>query len=147
MPSSTTSRIPCYLKKWIVDKPFPHILFTLRYSRYLGVIEAIVDTGSPYTVISTKDALRLNIPIKRMRTGGSVGLAGRSFRRPKIRDVTLRFTTDEGKPHIIKLQEMVVLKPTQWNKKVIKEVQDIPSLIGIDFLEEQGFAFHYDPKN
>lgn len=40
----------------------PAISFSILAPRIFGQIEAIVDTGSPISLISLKDVIRLNIP-------------------------------------------------------------------------------------
>jgi len=42
---------------------------------------------------------------------------------------------------------MGVLIPTKIDKKTLRDVQHIPSLIGNDFLEDQGFTLIFNPSN
>jgi hypothetical protein len=42
---------------------------------------------------------------------------------------------------------MGVLIPTKIDKKTLRDVQHIPSLIGNDFLEDQGFTLVFNPSN
>lgn len=139
-------RIPCHLRKFIRERLFPFVPFIIRFSRFSGVLEALIDTGSPHTVLSTKDALKLKLPIKKWRGGEPISLAGFRFFNHPISNVTITFRKEDNNSLQITVPKMGVLIPTKINRKVLEEVKHIPSIIGNDFLEEQKFALYYNPS-
>ena len=138
-------RIPCHVRKFVRERLFPFVPFTVRSPRFFGIIEALIDTGSPFTVLSTMDALKLKVPIKRMRRGESVSLAGFRFFNYPIKNPSIRFRTEDAKSLKIDLPKMGVLVPTKIDKKTLQDVKHIPSIIGNDFLEDQRFALYFNP--
>ncbi len=66
----------------------PNVLITIFGSRAITSISAIIDTGSEKTILSYKDALLLQMPVKNMTiteritgiTGDSVGLC--EYKKP-----------------------------------------------------------------
>jgi len=138
-------KIICHLRKFLRGRYFPFIPFLFKYSRFSGMIEALVDTGSPFTVLSTSDALKLKLPITKMRSGEPVSVAGFRFFNHQLNNVTLVFRTEDGKIFTLSHLKVGVLIPTKIDKKTLEEVKHIPSIIGNDFLEEHRFALHYDP--
>jgi hypothetical protein len=117
----------------------------LRFSHFFGFIEALVDTGSPFTVLSTTDALKLKLPIKTMRKGSPVALAGFRFLCHQLPNSHLNFKMEDGQYFTVNTS-MGVLVPTKMDKKTLRDIQHIPSLIGNDFLEDQGLALIFNPS-
>lgn len=138
-------RIPCHVRRFVRGRFFPFVPFTVRSARVFGIIEALVDTGSPFTVLSTTDALKLKLPITKMRKGESVHLAGFRFLSSPIKNPAIRFRTEDGKSHGINLPKMGVLIPTKINKKTLQDVKHIPSILGNDLLEEHKLALYFSP--
>jgi len=60
-------------------KPFPFVSFFLRTPIISKPVDALIDTGSPFTVLSTNDVLSTRMPVTRMRSGEKVSLAGFRF--------------------------------------------------------------------
>lgn len=138
-------RIPCHVRKFVREGFFPFVPFTFRTPQVFGLIEALVDTGSPFTVLSTTDALKLRLPITRMRPEGSAYLAGFHFLRCPIKTPSIRFRTEDAKSLKIVLPKIGVLVPTKITKKTLQDVKHIPSIIGNDFLEDHRFALYFNP--
>ena len=140
-------KIRCHVRKFLRNRFFPFTTFMLKYSRYRGFLEALIDTGSPYTVVSTRDALRLGFPIKRMQSGESVSLAGFRFFNHPIRNVTLIFRTEEEESFSVSIPQMGILVPTKINRSTLNDrrLMAIPSIIGNDFLEDYGFSLYFNP--
>lgn len=139
-------RIPCHVRKFVSDRHFCFVPFSLRFSHCFGFVEALIDTGSPFTVLSSMDALRLKLPITTMRSGNPVSLAGFRFLNHPLGKVHLNFKTEEGQYFSLDIG-MGVLIPTKIDKQTLQDVQHIPSLIGNDFLEDQKFTLNFDPSN
>jgi hypothetical protein len=121
--------------------------FTLHSGHCVGFIEAIVDTGSAFSVISTTDALRLQMPLTSMKSGRTIELAGYTFYNHSLGSVNLKNIKLEDNTHIaIDNFKMGVLIPTKLDKGTLNAVKAIPSIIGSDFLEDQQYALVFAPS-
>jgi hypothetical protein len=138
------ARIPCHVMKFISDRFFCFVTFSVRFSHCFGFIKALVDTGSPFTVLSPLDALKLKLPITTMWTGSPVYLAGFCFLNHPLDKVRLNFKTENAQYLSIDMK-LGVLIPTKMDRKTINSVKHIPSLIGNDFLEDQKLTLNFDP--
>ena len=134
------------MRKFIQDRYFPFISFAFSSSHCFGYIEALVDTGSPFTVLSTVDALRLKLPIKTMHRGEPVYLAGFTFFKASMGNSSMTFRTDDQKSVKIEFNKVGVLIPTKLDQKQLEAVRSIPSIIGNDFLEQEKFALYVNPS-
>jgi len=118
---------------------------SLEYRVY-GQVVAIVDSGSPRTVIAPKDAIKLNVPFKILPLSSpkELRVAGVILPAYCLKDVLIGLI-DENRTLIrIKMSEMTVLnRPQQFRG----EINHIPSIVGTDFLEDNKLAFHFDPYN
>lgn len=138
--------IPCHVRKFVSDRHFCFVPFTLRFAHCFGFVEALVDTGSPFTVLSPIDALKLKLPITTMRSGSPVFLAGFRFLCHQLPKTHINFKMDDGQYFGVD-RAMGVLVPTKINPQTLKAVQHIPSLIGNDFLEDQKFTLVFNPSS
>jgi hypothetical protein len=138
-------RIPCHVRKFVSGRYFCFVPFTIRFSHSFGFVEALVDTGSPFTVLSPIDALKLKLPIKTMRKGSPVALAGYRFLCHHLEKSHLNFKMENGQYFSVEMS-MGVLIPTKMDKKTLQNVQHIPSIIGNDFLEDQKFTLTFNPS-
>jgi len=127
-------------------RPFPFITFFLRTSHISKLVDALIDTGSPFTVLSTNDVLSTRMPITRMQSGEIVSLAGFRFFNHPIRDVTMNFRTESDELFKVNLPKIGSLIPTKIDKETMNNVKHIPSIIGNDFLEEQKLALYFNPS-
>jgi len=112
----------------------------------MGHIDALVDTGSPFTVLSTKDIMTSRLSIKTMQRGETVSLAGFRFFDFPIKEPTLYFRDQDGKLLKIDLPLIGALIPTKIDKTTLDEVKHIPTILGTDFLEEQRFTLSFNPS-
>jgi len=109
-----------------------------RQPRSFGRIEAIIDTGSPKTILSAGDAIRLNIPFTNFEsTTPLTGLGKGKTPMLLINKFTFSLRNSEGKPNSFSMPLLVADVP-----RLRKEGQDklnnatrIPTLIGMDFLD------------
>lgn len=118
----------------------------LKSSHCFGFIEALVDTGSPFTVLSTVDALKLRLPIKTMRKVEPVYLAGFTFFKATLGNSSMTFRTDDQKSLTIQFNNMGVLIPTKLDPNQLEGVKHIPSIVGNDFLEQEKFGLYVNPS-
>lgn len=139
------TRIPCRSRKFYRGKIFPFVFFVARSPRLYGVVEALIDTGSPFTVLSTVDAIKFRLPIKRMRKGESVSLAGFHFKY-NLGKASFTFKTIDNTPICFQVRNLGVLVPTTINRKVLEDVEPIPSIVGNDFLEDHNLALYFNPS-
>lgn len=140
-------RIHCHVRRFIRGKPFPFVAFLLRTSKIVKGIDALIDTGSPFTVLSTKDALTTRLPLTKMQSGETVSLAGYRFFNHPLGSVIMNFRTETDELVEVSFSSMGALVPTKIDRKMLSEIKDIPTIIGNDFLEEFGLVLHYNPKS
>lgn len=140
------AKIHCFVRRFIQDKPFPFVTFTIL-KPFVKTIDALIDTGSPFTVLSPRDAIASRLPITKMRSGPSVGLAGHHFLNHPIKNVTIHFKAVEGESLEIVLPSLGVLVPTKIDEKIWREIKDIPTILGNYFLEDHGLSLHFNPRD
>jgi len=139
-------KIPCTIRAIVGRRPFPFVTFFLRTTHISRFVDALVDTGSPYTVLSTNEVMSTRMPITKMRLGEIVSLAGFHFFNYPIKNVEMSFRTETDELFKVKLESIGSLIPTKLNKKTLDEVKNIPSIIGNDFLESQKLALYFNPS-
>ena len=112
--------------------------------RVTRALSAVVDSGSPFTSIATRDALSMSLPIRSFDRDLLTQLAGFKFWGKNV-NATLGFRDAETK--VVKFSHTIrILIPTKLDEPTIREIQDIPSLIGTDFLEDHKLTFVYNPS-
>lgn len=80
-----------------------------------------------------------------MRKGESVSLAGFRFLKCSLGNASFTFKTIEDKSISFQVRNLGVLVPTKINKKILKDVEPIPSIVGNDFLEDHNLALFFHP--
>ena len=128
------------------ERYFPFVTYFLTSPHINKPIDAIVDTGSPYTILSTNEILGTRMPIRTMQRGEMVSLAGFRFFRYPINNVTLKFKTETGELFTGKLSIINALIPTKIDKKTLNDVKSIPNIVGHDFLEENKVSLYFNPS-
>jgi len=118
----------------------PVVTLTLKSTtpRIFGFINAIVDTGSPSTILGSADLQKMRISQIQMRkligAEKELNIGGAQMKTRSLPEAEL----------IIK--DKVVKIPVQVPVKVIKGVPP-PTVIGVDFLLEGKLKFFFDPTN
>jgi len=137
-------RIPLVVDKLFVDRKAAYATFFIRIQamRVARTAVGVVDTGSPYTTISPRDAFTFNLPISNWQKGETVSLAGFVFYRHPL-DAILSFKDADRKLVHFKTN-VAVLVPTKIDSQTISKMKDIPSLIGTDFMEDQSLSLFFD---
>lgn len=138
------TRIPCTVRRF-ADGYLPFVTFSILQPPLYVTIDALVDTGSPFTVLSPKDALSTRLPLSRMRSGPTIGLAGCTFFRHNIGTVALHFRKEDGRLLSVEVPSMNVLVPTKMDSKTLEQVEAIPSLVGTDLLKDKGWSLYFNP--
>ena len=139
-------RIRCSIRALFSRKPFPFVTFYVRTLHISKPVDALIDTGSPFTVLSTNDILSTRMAITKMQSGATVTLAGYRFFNHPIKDATMNFRTESDELFKVNLPTIGSLIPTRMDKRTMDEVKYIPSIIGNDFLENQKLALYFNPS-
>lgn len=126
-------------------------IFSCAGIRVHGQVKFIVDTGSPLTILSEGDALKLHIPLNALRDvseekkhiymGGSV-----SELKLIPKEVKLGFENDKKEMKYITLSNLCVAVGTKKDEKHKQISQGSPSILGLDFFEQQELLLHIDPS-
>ena len=114
----------------------------LRPSKLL----ALVDSGSPWTVITPSGVKILKISIKSLELASrypTIWFAGYTFQRFLLKNVNIYIMDENNKPQCFKMSEISVLEPT---KKVDLSRFPEQMLIGCDFLNTQNMSFFFNPN-
>ena len=114
--------------------------------RLAGKIEFYVDTGSPETFISQSDAFRLHVPMSSLPFLRNAKIGGSTYELKRIREIELKFKTEEGELESITLPEFSVLEGTKRDIKGLQESNSVPSLMGVDFLTVNSLALYFNPS-
>jgi len=107
----------------------------------------LIDTGSPWTVISPYDALQLNIPTRVLTPAedyATILLAGNSFMRLLLDNVGLRVKNEKGKVSQFNLSSIGILYPPK--KASSKQFKGISSILGTDFLNSKKLGLYFNPS-
>jgi len=126
--------------------PTKHIGATVSVkirTKYFGNTVFLVDTGSPISMMSGYDLLKLKIPTNQQYTVDEipVNLGGNSILiSNELRDITLTFLNK----NVLKLKQIYVSNDLRTGKNSAPMVQ---SLLGYDFLVENKFFLHYKPSD
>lgn len=137
-------RIRCSIRPLFNRKPAPFVTFFIRTPHISKLVDAVVDTGSPVTVLSTNDILSTRMSITNMQSGETVFVAGHRFFNHPIKDVTMNFRTESDELFKVNLQTIGSLIPTKTDKNTMNDIKAIPSIIGTDFLEDQKLALYFN---
>jgi hypothetical protein len=132
--------------------PSPFVKLVLRWPRYRvfgAVIEALVDTGSPFTALAPRDAQRLQIPFSKLDRHPHlpvISYAGFSLIPRFAKDARLIFKDEQGARHEIKHEPIFILEPnfprSLWEER---GVFWLPNIIGMDFIRKWRVKPHLDP--
>lgn len=141
-------RIPLHIGKAYPgeERLFAFVPIAIRAVKYrvYGQVVAVVDTGSPKTLIAPRDAVRLKVPFKILHRSNPKDLrvAGVVLPAYSMEGVLLGLT-DENKA-------MVRINPTMINilnrpPQYKGEIKHLPSILGTDFLEDNKLALYFNP--
>ena len=122
-------RIEGYLHR---DKsPYLDVLVSLPKGKVKRKISFLIDTGTPRTILSERDALKLGLSFRRLKRLDEelLGLGGFS-ETFKLEDVTLLFASGRS-GHSEQLPEVIVHRESSLPEEIKKQ---IPSLLGRDLI-------------
>ncbi len=114
--------------------------------RMFGRVSFYVDTGSNETFISQSDAFRLHVPVNSLPSLRHAKIGGSTYELKRMKEIELRFKTEEEKLETITLPEFSVLVGTKKNAEGLQEANSVPSLMGTDFLIINNLALYFNPS-
>ncbi|MCX8178918.1 MAG: retroviral-like aspartic protease family protein [Candidatus Aenigmarchaeota archaeon] len=126
----------------------PSLIGTIRSKKYhiYGFVKFIVDTGSNYTDIGERDALRLNIPFNRIKKlEESTRLGGTKWNDYELKDVSLVVKDENGNRVELTFDSIGVRKCSKSKNVEMERAMEMPSIIGNDFLHKNKLALYHDP--
>ncbi len=113
----------------------------LKTPRKRTRVNFILDTGSPETILSYRDALSLQMPFNSLSKGKIFGFAGRKFQGYVYNKLKMVFLSTENKV-IEEKMKVSIIKPTSFRN--LEEVDNIPTIIGTDFLKNKKYILYSD---
>jgi hypothetical protein len=117
-------------------------VISIQAPRCFGFVSFVIDTGSPYTFLSERDAEKLKIPIRELETDKRlIGLGGKPFELMFFRQGKFNFRTEEGIIHSISWP--IRLRNYAEQQKYREE---LPSILGTDFIKDNKFVLYYNPS-
>ena len=117
--------------------------------RSFGHLEAFIDTGAPKTILSASDAERLRIPFSSLqKTSSIVGFGRSSIPALGMEKFSIVIRSEDGKSKNFSIPLVVPDVPTMrhQNQDMLNHAFTIPTLIGMDFFERNGFKLFMDIK-
>ncbi len=121
----------------------PTLMFTLRIPqlRVNRPVKALIDTGSPSSFINDWDAKLMHIPENQLQAIGNTFIAGNHVTLCAInKEMFLKMLNDKNELVEVKFPLLVALNQGKTKTENV-------TILGVDFLEKNKFALHYDPAN
>jgi phosphorylcholine metabolism protein LicD len=122
----------------------PAVITSSNYRFGFRKISFLIDTGSPKTFISEKDAMVLQIPMKSLKFSEFIKLGGSKYEMLNGKPVKIYFKNDEGKSKVFDFS-LTIAKTTKKTKEAINESRACPSIIGTDFLTQHDLSLFFRP--
>ena len=110
-----------------------------RQPRSFGSFEAIIDTGSPRTVLGAADSIRMAIPFGKYPQSKSLSGFGKgSVPTVEIGNFLVAIKSAEGNSKYLDISLVVPDVPSLRNgdQNTFNHALTLPTLIGMDFLEK-----------
>jgi len=129
------------------ERTHPLVFMVIKLHKYPSIrilTNALVDTGSYISSISPRDILKTRIPYGALRPASPPSTRIGGFVLPvfDLDDVTLFFRNDVGERVSIETSAMKVLGVPPKREGI----EHIPTIIGTDFLEDNGFTLVFNPS-
>jgi len=121
-------------RKWA----FLRAVVEIKDLKVRGLVDFLIDTGAGQTILSERDAKRLGLAFRHFphsRPAVGVGGIAKTYRIEK--EVTFHFATVDGR----------IYSPVRRGIEVLEEPgreKQLPSLLGLEFLEDLHFKLTYD---
>lgn len=122
--------------------------FSVKFKRFhiRKPIEFIIDTGSNSNFISESDALKIDIPINKIKFKREIhGLTGGKL-SANLGDGYAYVLDDEEKARKLHIKDMSMIRTKGETEKERKESLKNPSILGVNFLKENNLKLVYKPS-
>jgi hypothetical protein len=140
-------KFPLYVKTFAEGlKPYAGV--SANILNIHGGFEAFIDTGSPWTTLSLKDAKRImgrHIPRLSRNTPRHIKIAGETVNSYPIENVSYHLRNEDGESSTFNSPQIYLLKSTTSGRR--SAMDTLPSIIGMDFLIEHNLAIYFDPAH
>ena len=104
----------------------------------------VVDTGSPKTFISERDALAFQLPFSALSFKQFIRLGGSKYELLGGKHAEVYFRDDDGKPFKFDY-DLTVARTTKKTQDGIAESRSCPSILGTDFLIQHRLGLVFRP--
>lgn len=105
-------------------------------------IRFYVDTGASRTTIADRDAIRMGLDYTQLQQSDpALGIGCAFIKTYLLRNVTLVFKVSSSSFHMERLPAVTVLKHEPRNEEERRNVDQLPSLLGVDVLEKYSVRF------
>ncbi len=116
------------------------------YRMGMSFVRFIVDTGSNRSMIGYSDVVRFNLPQSSLTFSENSYIGGTSLKLHRLDDVTLMEDEPGNQMLRLKTQCIFASTPSKKNESERIRAKNIPSIIGLDFLNEQGIGLYCNPS-
>ena len=106
------------------------------------IMEFIIDTGSQNSYLSFLDVLRLQIATSDKSSDKEINFGGSRFKQIPIPKLKMHLLTDDKSTALSLDVQISALKTTKTSTKNIQIAEQLPSILGMDFLKEQKLSLH-----
>lgn len=121
-------------RKWA----FLRTLIKIKDLKVGGFVDFLIDTGAGESILSERDARRIGLVYQNFPKGRpAVGVGGVANTYKINKEVTFNFDTVDGMGYSATRRSIEVLEEPSKQKQ-------LPSLLGLEFLEQLGFKLTFD---
>lgn len=117
-----------------------------QYRLGMAYVKSIIDTGSNRSMMGYGEIDRLNFPQARLSFSEMSYIGGGSLKLHRMDDVVLIMDDEENQTIRLKTQRLFAATPSKQNDWERLRAKSIPSIIGLDFLAEQGIGLYCNPS-
>lgn len=111
----------------------------------LAYIDFVIDTGCDISFLSFADINKINLPQNTLKFEQHTYIGGSSWDIKEMRDVRITFENEKGEAEKFELKKFHAALPTRISAKEMEHAEHMPSILGLDFLIENGLSLHINP--
>jgi len=113
--------------------------------RLKAIPDAIIDTGSPETLISEGHALKFGIPTHDLNFAEHISLGGAKFELFELGEATIKLKDEKEQFNDFNFKRLCLAKSTKRDQASIQASHAMPMIIGVNFLEEHKLSLYFAP--
>ena len=106
------------------------------------IMEFVLDTGSQNSYLGYLDVRRLQISTSDKSSDKEINFGGSRFKQIPIPKLKMHLLTDDKSTALSLDVQISALKTTKTSTKNIQIAEQLPSILGMDFLKEQKLSLH-----